>query len=70
MNKVLIGVDYGVAREDIASFTVMKKEGNIVKVIDLGGLKDFDYTKYVATEHQVVGEKEDLELFKAKFLEE
>lgn len=68
MCEYIIGVDYGIARWDVPSFTVIKKEEETIKVIDSGQLKNFDYSKYVASEHQVTGEKEDLELFKAQFL--
>lgn len=67
MNGCIIGVDYGVAKNDIPMYTVAKKVDEGIMVIDSGRLSDFDYNKYVASEYQIIGEKEDLELFRKQF---
>lgn len=65
---LVIGVDYGVSQNDIPSFTVVKINNDVIEVIDSGQIKHFDYSNYVATEHQIVGYKEDLELFNKQFI--
>lgn len=66
-NKLIIGIDYG--REDEEShFVVSKKIRGVFHVLDSGRMEDFDYSKYVASEHQVTGERDCLEKFKEQFL--
>ena len=66
--STIIGIDYGSDRGDMSVYTVAQRKGDSLHIIDSGKINDFDYTKYVATEHQVIGEKEHLEKFKAQFM--
>ena len=65
---VTIGIDYGDYKGDMSIYTVVRRVDGIIQVIDTGKIEDFDYTKYVATEHQVVGEQEHLEKFRSQFM--
>ncbi len=66
---ISIGVDFGVGTNDIPMFIAVKKEGDKLIIIDSGRIEDFDYSKYIASEHQVVGNSVDLEIFKSSFME-
>lgn len=70
--SLIVGIDYGVAREDIAVYTVAKKINDKLHIIDTGKIEDFNYKKYVASIYQMkfIGEKSDLDRFKAGFLNE
>jgi hypothetical protein len=65
---LIIGIDYGVASGDMSVYTVAKRKSGKMTLVDSGNIEEIDYSKYVASEHQVVGEKKDLELFKKQFL--
>lgn len=59
-----IGIDYGIGK-DIPIFTVVKREDDKMIVVDSGKIIEFDYSKYVSSEHQIIGSSEDLEKFKS-----
>ena len=65
--KFVIGIDYGTGNDE-SVFTVAKRVNEEFRVVNSGLMKDFDYSKYVATNHQVVGEPNDIEKFKNKFI--
>jgi len=60
----VIGVDFGTGK-DIAMVSVIRKAGSKIELVDSCKVEDFDYSKYVASKHQIVGSKEDLEKFQA-----
>jgi hypothetical protein len=64
--SLLIGIDYG-TNHDIPMYTAALKQNGKLHIIDTGKIEDFDYQKFVASEHQIkfVGEPGDLERFKA-----
>lgn len=70
MMSLLIGIDYGISNKDIPMYTVARKNNDTLEVIDVGKIDEFDYRKYVATKHQIVGESNDLEKFKNQFLKD
>lgn len=59
-----IGIDYGIG-VDIPTYVVIKHDSNKMIVVDTGSLQEFDYSRYVASEHQIIGSSEDLEKFKS-----
>lgn len=61
----IIGVDYGIIKTDIPIYIVMKHVDNKIVVVDTGKIDEFDYSKYVSSEHQIMGSSEDLEKFKS-----
>jgi hypothetical protein len=67
---LIIGIDYGISRNDKPMFSAIKKENNKIIMIDSGKMEEFNYEKYVVSEHQIVGDKKDAELFKIQFLNE
>lgn len=58
----IIGVDFGTGK-DITMVSVVRKAGGKIELIDNCSVEEFDYSKYVASKHQIVGSKEDLEKF-------
>lgn len=62
----LIGVDYGI-ENDVSTYSALKKIEDTWELVDTGKIEDLDYTKYVSSRHQIIGEKQDLEKFQ-KFL--
>lgn len=60
----LIGVDYGIGN-DIAMVTVMSNMDGKLDLVENCKVEEFDYSKYVASDHQIVGGKSDLEKFKS-----
>lgn len=62
----LIGVDYGIGK-DIPMYSVLKQTEDSWELIETGKIEDFDYSKYVGSKHQIIGENKDLEKFQ-KFL--
>lgn len=63
---ITIGIDWA-DNGDIAMYSVAKRIWDKFHIIDSGKIEDFDYSKYVAIEHQIVGYKDDLEKFKKRF---
>lgn len=59
----LIGVDYGTG-SDIPMYSVLKKTKDTWELIDSGKVEDFDYSKYVSSKHQLIGEADALKRFK------
>lgn len=66
--SLIIGIDYGVSKNDIPVFSVAKKEKIIM--IDSGEIEKFNYEKYLALDHQIVGDEKGMELFKIQFMNE
>lgn len=57
-----IGIDFGIGN-DIPMFTVIKHEHDKMIVVESGKIIEFDYSKYISSEHQIIGCIEDLEKF-------
>lgn len=66
--SLIIGVDYGI-NDDIPMYTVGLKVDGKFHVIDSGKIDEFDYSKYLASKHQITiaGENKDVERFLIKF---
>lgn len=58
----VIGVDFGIGN-DIPMVSVIRKVGSKIELLESCKVVDFNYLNYVASEHQIVGEKSDLEKF-------
>jgi hypothetical protein len=67
--SLIIGIDYG-NEQDESAYVVAEKRRGVFHILDSGRMQDFDYSKYVAIEHQITGEKGCLEKFKKQFCQE